>query len=86
MSGRGIRPPWWDWELFLTKPVQRRMVQRGLSETDLRTMMEDAVAVIPDRRSWRRLVQTVRGSEQWEIVLDPNPDLRVLVVVTAYKI
>jgi len=49
-------------------------------------MMEDAVAVIPDRRSWRWLVQTVRGSEQWEIVLDPNPDLRVLVVVTAYKI
>jgi hypothetical protein len=43
MPGEPQWPDWWEWELDLSLPhLRKRMIDRGFSETDLLTMLEDA--------------------------------------------
>ena len=35
-------PSWWEWELGFTAHVEARMEERGFSEIELRTMLDDA--------------------------------------------
>lgn len=41
-------PEWWDWELELSPHFRKRMVDRRITEVDLRRMLEDAQDVRPD--------------------------------------
>lgn len=60
------------------------MEERGISELDLRTMLEDATELLPGRQSGRSLVRTRHGSRRWIVVLEPDREERVTYVVTAF--
>lgn len=78
------RPEWWDWDLALTPYAERRMAQRGLSELELRAMLERARGYrrgpVPGR--WRTMA-THRG-EAWRVIVEPDEVTRRVVVVTVY--
>ena len=79
-------PEWWHWELKLTDHVFLRMIERGFSETNLRTMLEQADDLEADPDSGRWLVLTKWEGQLWEIVVEPNEALQRLVIVTAYVV
>lgn len=55
------RPEWWDRELAFTSYVESRMEERGFSEVELRTMLENATDLLPATRAGRWLVRTRHG-------------------------
>ena len=79
-------PEWWQWEVQLSPHVLRRMLDRGFSETDLRLMMADAVALRPDEQPGRFVLETAHNHASWEIIVEPDAADRLLVVVTAYAV
>jgi hypothetical protein len=81
------RPPWWSWELELSPHVLRRMVDRRFNEADLRTMLEDASGFRQDiEGSGRWIIETRHDGDSWEVVVEPDPEERTLVVITAYGV
>ena len=80
------QPGWWDWELELTPHVEKRMEERGLAEVELRALLQDATLLVPDVLPDRWVATGRRGTETWEVVLEPDSDDRVVVVVTAYRV
>ncbi len=79
-------PVWWEWELELTPHVEKRMLQRGFNEIDLRRMYQDAFSINEDKESGRWGVITLHNKEKWEIIVEPDTDEKIIVVVTAYPI
>ena len=78
------RPQWWDWELAFTAHVETRMEERGLSEVELRGLLEDTTQVLPATRPGRWLAHTSQRGRPWVVVLEPDEVDRLLFVVTAY--
>ena len=79
-------PEWWHWPVYVGEHVKRRMPLRHFNEADLRAMLEDAEEIVPDVAPDRWLVRSRLGKDPWEIVVEPDPIWRQLVVVTAYPI
>jgi len=77
------RPDWWDWELELTPHLLKRMVDRVFNESDLRTMLEDAIDV-QSLSSERYQVSTMLNEQQWIVIVEPDPPERKILIVTAY--
>jgi hypothetical protein len=78
-------PFWWNWELFFTKHMRRRMPQRKVTELDLRAMLERAKRLEPDEKtSGRFLVYTRHAGQPWLVVVEPEADTRRLAVITAF--
>ena len=89
MAGRRRKiawPTWWDWELELSAHVLKRMVDRSFSEVELRSMMERAMMIREDYEVGRWVVETSHRSRPWEVVVEPDPDEEILVVITAYPL
>lgn len=81
-----VVPDWWDWELELTPHVEKRMEERGLTEVELRALLHGATILVPDVVDDRWVATGKRGGETWEIVLEPDVQDHVVVVVTAYRV
>jgi hypothetical protein len=79
------QPDWWDWPIELSPHLVRRMQERGFDEAELREMLADAHAIDPDVAPGRFLVRTKHAGRNWEIVVEPDPVDRVVVIVTAYR-
>lgn len=79
-------PDWWKWPIESTPHLLDRMMDRGFSETDLRTMLTDAVSFAADPSPGRWRVDTVWSGHAWRVIVEPDPDRMVVVVVTAYRI
>ena len=62
------------------------MGDRRFSEIDLRSMMETATGLREDVEPGRWIVAASHGSRQWEVIVEPDPDDRFLVVITAYPV
>ena len=60
------------------------MVDRRFSETDLRSMMENAVSLRADIEPGRWVIGARHESAPWEVIVEPDTADRLLVVVTAY--
>jgi hypothetical protein len=78
-------PEWWGWEMGFTAHLEERMLMRGVSEVELRMMLEIASGLKPARRSGRWLVSTRHAGSVWVIVVEPDEIARKLMVVTAYR-
>ena len=85
--GRRGWPEWWEWELELSPHLLKRMVDRRFTEVDLRRMLERASGhredVVVDGR-W--VIETRHRGKPWEVIVEPDWALRLLVVVTAYPV
>lgn len=79
-------PAWWDWELEFSSHLLKRMVDRGFTEVDLRSMMERATAVRRDVDPGRWIVESKHASKPWEVVVEPDVEDRLVVVITAYSV
>ena len=79
-------PTWWHWDLELTPHLERRMEDRDFTEVDLRHMLETAKSLDPDWVEGRWVVGTRHHGQQWEVVVEPDFDEELMVVVTAYAV
>jgi len=62
------------------------MVDRRFTEVDLRRMLEVAQRYRKDVVENRWVVMTRHRRSRWEIIVEPDWDARLLVVVTAYPV
>jgi hypothetical protein len=62
------------------------MLDRGFSETDLRTMLEDATGYHEDFEPGRCVIETRHGGQTWHVIVEPLVADKVLLVVTAFKV
>jgi hypothetical protein len=79
-------PEWWAWDLELTPHVEKRMEDRGFSEVDLRAMLEHATDYRAADVEDRFVIEASLRSRRWEVVVEPDQELCLLVVVTGYPI
>ena len=79
-------PKWWEWELEFSPHLLKRMLDRGFSEVDLRVMMENATGLHEDDEPGRWVVETRHSSEPWQVIVEPDSDDGLLVVITAYPV
>lgn len=79
-------PAWWTWELELSPHLWKRMEDRRFNEVDLRRMLEHAGGYREDIIEARFVVEVHRGRQAWEVIVEPDPERRLLVVITAYPV
>lgn len=78
-------PEWWDWELAFTGHVQRRMEERGVSEVEVHSMLQRASGYSPSVVENRFMIETTHRGRPWIVIVEPDPDERLLVIVTVYE-
>jgi hypothetical protein len=84
---RGVAfPEWWGWELELTPHLEKRMEDRGFAEVDLRHMLERAAGFRRDVADGRFVIETRFRGQRWEVVVEPDEEEHLLVVVTAFGV
>jgi hypothetical protein len=83
---RRKRPRWWTWELELSPHLHKRMLDRGFNEVDLRIMIEATRRIRRDVVGGRWVIETRFRRTRWEVIVEPDHELRLLVVVTAYPL
>ncbi|MGF1634279.1 MAG: hypothetical protein ACFCVE_10560 [Phycisphaerae bacterium] len=78
---------WWDWELDTSNPhLGKRMRERGFNEVELRIMIIQAERWWFGETTRRYEVQTVHAGKRWHVILEPDFDEEVIIVVTAYPV
>ena len=79
-------PEWWEWELDISDHTYDNMPVRKFTEIDLRRMMEHATDYEPDVEEGRWRIGTRHQGQPWEVIVEPVPAKKLLVVVTAYDV
>ena len=82
----GPWPDWWAWELELTPHLEKRMEDRGFNEVDLRSMLHRASGWRPDHVDGRFVIATSLRTRAWSVIVEPDLDAVLLVVIAAYPI
>jgi hypothetical protein len=59
------------------------MVDRDFTEVDLRAMLSDAMNLRPDIEPGRWIVDTSHQRIPWQVIVEPDTALQLLVIVTA---
>lgn len=85
MSPKPPLPEWQDWDLSFTAHVELRMEQRGVTEVDVRAMLEGVTQYDPSVVTGRFMLRASHKRRAWTVVVEPDPDVRQLVVVTVYE-
>jgi len=78
-------PGWWGWPLEFPRHVQERMRQRGFTETDVRHMLFRVRSIRVSGDIGRWLVDAELDGNAWRVVLEPDHQDRVIVVITAFQ-
>ena len=86
MPSKRAFPAWWNWELSFTPHAELRMEQRGVTEVEVRAMLERATAFEPSVVEGRFMIHVVRNNRPWIVIVEPDTDASLLVVVTAYEV
>lgn len=79
-------PEWWAWELEFTPHLEKRMEDREFTEIDLRQMLERARRYRPDVIEGRWVIETRHRRRKWEVIVEPDSEERLQVVITAYPV
>jgi hypothetical protein len=80
------RPAWWDWDLEVSEHVLDRMEDRAFTEIDVRRMLKSALTVRSDIVAGRWIVSAYHRGRRWAMILGPDVEERVLVLITAYPV
>ena len=84
LVGRRRWPEWWDWELELSPHLLKRMGDRRFTEVDVRRMLHVATRLRRDIEPGRWVAVTRHRRARWEVIVEPDADAQMLVVITAY--
>ena len=79
-------PEWWEWELELSPHLLKRMADRRFTEIDLRSMLKGANACRRSPIAGRWVIETRLRGRSWEVVVEPDDEVELVVVITAYPI
>ncbi|HVZ33042.1 MAG TPA: DUF4258 domain-containing protein [Polyangiaceae bacterium] len=79
-------PGWWEWELEQTPHLLKRMLDRRFTEVDLRRMLQRAITYGPDVCEGRFAIDTRHNGKPWQVIVEPDAEDLLLVVVTAYAV
>ena len=79
-------PEWWNWELSFTAHAELRMEHRGVTEVDVRAMLERATGYEPSVVDGRFMIHAVHKNRPWIVIVEPDVDSTLLVVVTPYEV
>jgi len=66
--------------------MERRLIKREFTETQLRRMMEHATGFDRDYKEGRWVIEVRLRRADWEIIVEPIPEEEILEVVTAYEV
>lgn len=75
---------WWDWELELSPHLFKRMLDRTFTELDVRDMLHLARIYRRDVVPGRWVIVSSHRRKPWEIIVEPDTEAELLVVITAY--
>lgn len=81
-----VWPEWGEWELELSSHLEKRMADRDFTEVDLRTMLEHASGYFPSAAEGRWVISTKHRRRPWKVIVEPDFDRHLLVIVTAYPV
>ena len=62
------------------------MAERNFGEVDIRRMLSVAFGLRKDIVSGRWVIRTRNGRALWEVIVEPDVDAHLLVVITAYPL
>lgn len=62
------------------------MADRSFTEVDLRRMLERATSYRRDIAEERWIVETTHRRRRWEVIVEPDWQQQILVVITAYSL
>ena len=62
------------------------MIDRDFTEVDLRRMLQLASGLREDVVEGRWIVETWRLGQPWEVIVEPDLEATLLVVITAYPL
>lgn len=79
-------PTWWAWDLELSSHLFKRMGDRDFNEIEVRRMLSTARGIRPDVVPGRWIVATRLRRAAWEVIVEPETDAHVIVVITAYPV
>jgi hypothetical protein len=79
-------PEWWNWDLSFTSHTELRMEQRGVTEVDVRAMLEKATGFEPNVVEGRFMIHVRHRQRPWIVIVEPDADAKLLVVVTVYEV
>ena len=79
-------PSWWDWELEFSAHLFTRMVDRDFNELAVPRMLTIATSFRPDVVPDRWTISTRHRRAPWEVIVEPDSAVQLLVVVTAYPV
>jgi hypothetical protein len=79
-------PEWWEWELELSPHLPETDGGSPVYGVDLRSMLEHARSLARDVVPGRWVVQARHRRRAWEVIVEPDPDLELVVVITAYPV
>jgi hypothetical protein len=60
------------------------MAERDFNEVDLRQMLQNASRYFPDVEEGRWMIRSKHRQRLWKIIVEPDFEREVLVVVTAF--
>lgn len=75
-----------EWTLAISRHGSKRMALRGLGEVELRLMLDSVRLLRSDVVEGRWVAAMKHQGRRWEIVLEPDGERRLLIVVTAYAL
>lgn len=76
-------PDWWHWELEFSYHCEKRMIQRGISEIQIREVLTHAMEFIrQDHDTY--LIPVDFQNQCWRIIVMPLEESQTIFVVTVY--
>jgi hypothetical protein len=72
--------------LELSPHLLKRMDDRRFTEIDLRRMLERASSYREDAVEGRWVIETRHRGRAWEVIVEPDVERELLVVLTAYPV
>ena len=77
-------PEWWDWELVFVDHFYERAEERGITELEVRAMLERPKGLERNHEEGRFVVHVRHRRSPWYVIVEPNFVLKELRVLTAY--
>ena len=62
------------------------MMQRGVTEVDVRAMLERATGIEPNIVEGRFMINARHRQRPWVVIVEPDADIKRLVVVTVFEV
>ena len=79
-------PSWWEWDFELSSHLFKRMTDRDFSEVDVRRMLSATTSLRPDIVPGRWIAITRHRRDAWEVIVEPDAETQLVVVITAYPV